>query len=378
MTAAVPLRFCATIIVWLTAVAAPSMVLSRPLHSSAGVDSHQQAIFVSPLGADDSNGMSIGTPLRTLARARDVARETNIRSIYLLPGRFNISTAVLLDERDRGERWASLRPQATTIDGAGTAEGAFRLSSTSNITIVGLVLSNFLRWGISMHETDGISILDNKITNIICDDGNQGGIVSVNTFTNGEIRGNVVSFSGYAGILVAASPGDRIDNLRIASNEISDTCRSVNDCGAIYADDRGHQSAGIYITDNVITRFGPATLLTNAVYLDDLLSGAVVSGNIISGPGANAIEIHGGDHNDVVLNAFDLTAITNLLLYVSKDDRFHMADNRIACNHIRLPPSEAAQLPIIINGYAPPIIEKNTVDRQAISPAPPVAVAACR
>jgi hypothetical protein len=93
----------------------------------------------------------------------------------------------------------------------------------------------------------------------------------------------------------------------------------VIDHGAIYLDDRTNAATGNKITNNVIEGVGGSgetTHWTKAIYLDDLTSNTLVQGNICyRGCGQFALQIHGGAHNRIVDNIFDLSEGSMLGLY---------------------------------------------------------------
>jgi hypothetical protein len=83
------------------------------------------------------------------------------------------------------------------------------------------------------------------------------------------------------------------------------------DTGAIYMADRSHSALGNQITNNLISGNGGTNYLTNwtkAIYLDDLMSNVLVSGNICNNCGEFAWQIHAGDHNTITNNIFDLSS----------------------------------------------------------------------
>src|SRR5262249_51007515 len=112
---------------------------------------------------------------------------------------------------------------------------------------------------------------------------------------------------------------------------------NVFDNGAIYMMDRTHQAVGNQITNNIIDGNGGANFLgnwTKAIYLDDLMSNVLVSGNICRKCGEYGVQYHGGDHNTVVNNIFDLSGGALLGFYQSATTwgDFGMAGNVFESN----------------------------------------------
>ena len=82
--------------------------------------------------------------------------------------------------------------------------------------------------------------------------------------------------------------------------------------------DRSHSAVGNQITNNIIDGNGGIHFLNNwtkAIYLDDLMSNVLVSGNVCRNCGQYALQYHAGDHNNVVNNIFDLSGGALLGLY---------------------------------------------------------------
>ncbi len=64
------------------------------------------------------------------------------------------------------------------------------------------------------------------------------------------------------------------------------------------------------IANNLIDDIGSGSHHTVGIYLDDSTSGVVVAGNILRNTGTYAVQIHGGDNNDIRNNIFDLGPAT--------------------------------------------------------------------
>jgi hypothetical protein len=273
------------------------------------------ALYVSPTGSDSNAGTSAAAPFRTLTKAQTAMQGSSTKTTYVMGGTFSLSAALTLHTpADDGESWLGYPGQTPILDGGNTVQMAISVGG-NNITIRWLTIQNFAQSGILAQNVSGVLIDSNSIQNIHSTGFNQGGIISLNTFTNGTISHNLVQNTGWTGIAVGTSTLDNISNLVIDSNGVYNTCTTVTDCGAIYADDRGHVSTGISITHNIVGNFGPPLVATKGIYLDDQLSNATVTNNIVYGTGQYAFQIHGGDHDVFKNNIFDISSLQRLAAY---------------------------------------------------------------
>src|SRR5262249_46453894 len=102
--------------------------------------------------------------------------------------------------------------------------------------------------------------------------------------SNNRITHNLITNAQGGGVAFNGGLGDPPNNNNIVDRNI---LRNVNtnvvDSGAIYMMDRSHTALGNQITNNIIDGNGGTNFLTNqtkAIYLDDLMSNTLVSGNI--------------------------------------------------------------------------------------------------
>ena len=95
------------------------------------------------------------------------------------------------------------------------------------------------------------------------------------------------------------------------------------DIGAINTDDSAtHAATNNAITNNVILNNGPsnyASLNISAIYLDDYSSNVTVTGNVCQHCGTHALQIHGGDHNTIQNNIFDLSTSGTLMMFYQQE-----------------------------------------------------------
>jgi hypothetical protein len=303
------------------------------------------AYYVSPNGSDSSDGLSPSTPFLTPEKARAAMEASSVKTAYLMGGTYMRTVPLALGIKDSGEAWLAYPGQTPILDGGNTVQMAISVRG-NNITIRWLTIQNFAQSGIVAQNVSGVLIDSNTVLNIHSTGFNQGGIISLNNFTDGKMTHNFVQNTGWVGIAAGTSTVDSINNLVIDSNIIYDTCTVVADCGAIYADDRGHASTGIFISNNIAGNYGTTSNGSKAIYLDDQLSNATVENNIVYGTGSYAFQIHGGDHNVFKNNIFDISKAKTLGLY--QDDgttapNYGMNGNEFTCNitysSINPPPS---------------------------------------
>jgi parallel beta-helix repeat protein len=81
------------------------------------------------------------------------------------------------------------------------------------------------------------------------------------------------------------------------------------------------------------------------IYLDDDLSNTTVRNNIVYGTGQWAFQFHGGDHNVLTNNIFDISGATKLGLYQDTGaPTYGMAANSFSCNIVYSSAPPPAQL----------------------------------
>jgi hypothetical protein len=291
------------------------------------------SFYVSPSGSDTNDG-SLSMPFLTLERAQSAMEKSPVKTTYLMGGTYVRSAALALRPIDKGESWIAYPGQKPVLDGGDKVDIAISISGDS-IKIRWLTIQNYKLIGIHTQNVFDISIEDNTIKNISSTAFNQGGIVMVNNLTHVYVGHNSIENTRYAGIMYANSAGDNLTDLVVDSNAVYNTCTHISDCGAIYADDRSHSTKGIIIKNNIIGNHGSASNQSKAIYMDDQLSYTTVQDNIVYGSWSFAIQYHGGDHNVVRNNIFDISASKMLGLYQYDGPtakHFGMSGNTFTCN----------------------------------------------
>lgn len=110
------------------------------------------------------------------------------------------------------------------------------------------------------------------------------------------VRGNSISQAPHAAIIFSGNDHD------ISGNQISDVNQDGGDAGAIYTG-RDWTARGTVIANNTLSRIGNGRDTVRGIYLDDLASGIVVSGNKFFRV-SNPILVGGGRDNLISGNRF--------------------------------------------------------------------------
>ncbi len=118
---------------------------------------------------------------------------------------------------------------------------------------------------------------------------------ALRTGVNAVVRGNALVDTSYIGVW--SGTGSTIDD-----NLVQNTCTTLDDCSAIYASgtNNGSRITGnlVLSTRGALAGKGPGTLYTQGqgIYLDESASGALVSGNTVTGSD-NGIHLHVAANN---------------------------------------------------------------------------------
>lgn len=290
------------------------------------------SFFVSPSGSDSNDGLSPITPFLTLTKARTQARLSSFKTIKLMNGTYNITTPFGLGSSDANETWTAYSGHTPVLDGGGTTSYAIIITG-NGITIDRLVIQNFADYGILVEGCSGFTATNNTITGINSNAFSRGAILCQSSTPGATIVHNTIENTGYAGIWVGAiGVGEDISNLNISSNRVTDTMQLIGDGGAIYVIDRNHSSTNINISGNIIGDRGPVSH-TVGIYLDDDASNVTVQNNVVYGSSVYHVQYHGGDHNTIQNNIFDVTSVTYLGLYQSRPSTsYGMASNLFEYN----------------------------------------------
>jgi hypothetical protein len=285
-------------------------------------------------------------PFRTLARAHTAMRSSStVKAVTLRAGTYSVPTILSFDWTDNGELWISYPGETAVIDGGGT--GGVTLTSVNHLKFEGLTFQNMgttglylsggsnsitIRWN-NFYNCHTSCISGGGVTSTIIDSnvingqspgnpaGDTGNAYSALNFwygsSNNQITHNLIANCQGGAVAFSAGPSDPPNNNNIVDrNILKNIDTNVVDNGAIYKMDRSHSAVGNQITNNVFRGNGGTSYITNwtkSIYLDDLMSNVLVSGNICNNCGEYAIQIHAGDHNTIVNNIFDLSSAGTLI-----------------------------------------------------------------
>lgn len=308
-----------------------------PHHSTAAPGSPDSAVYVSSAGDDEGDGRSLATAYRTLDRAEAAVLAGEADTVYL-DGIFRLDHPFTIKPSPRAQRWLAAPGAHPVLDGHGTVPVGLIVNGRS-ITIQGLRVTNFKGNGILVADADGVQIINNDIRHISSNAWTQAAVLVMQQADDVTVAGNTIQDTGYVGIGYFASKDGSLRHIRIVGNSLTQTCRLIADCGAIYISGRAPSSRGAVITNNRIDDFGPINKETKAIYLDDGLSGADVSDNHITGLGTYAIHVHGGSNNTIADNIIDLPRGQPVLFHqwIESKDAQPMVNNMLRNNIIISP-----------------------------------------
>jgi hypothetical protein len=292
-------------------------------------------------------------PFQTLTRAQLAMQGGSIKTTTVRKGTYSIGSAFNFTSSDNGESWVPFIHERAVIDGGGSGGGYFSATGVSNFTFEGFTLQNMgctsghcgtfliqgtssnvtLRW-LTFRACLGYCIQAGNVQSSLFDSntfkGQTPGTNPANGLpykvldfgsgsSNNTVSHNLIENAEGGGIDFERGPTDPPQqNNVIDRNILENVNTNDHDMGAIYAYDPNNQSTGLQITNNLV--FGnlgtdPTTDLIRAFFLDQAVSGAVVTGNICNECGEWAIQYLDGANNIVTNNIFDLSSDTMLGFY---------------------------------------------------------------
>jgi hypothetical protein len=292
------------------------------------------------------NASNSDGPFQTLAKAQVAMRlSSTVKAVTIRAGIYSIASTLSLDWSDSAELWISYPREIAVLDAGGT--GGVTLSGVNHVKFQGLTFQNMgatglylsggsntisIQWN-TFYNCNSSCISGAGVTNTIIDSniingqspgnptGNSSSAYSAISFwygsSNNQITHNLIANCQGGGVAFSAGPTDPPNNNNVVDrNILQNVDTNVIDNGAIYMMDRSHSALGNQITDNIVDGNGGTSYLTNwtkAIYLDDLMSNVLISGNICRNCGEYGLQIHGGDHNTIVNNIFDLSSAGTLI-----------------------------------------------------------------
>jgi hypothetical protein len=276
-------------------------------------------------------------------------QSSTIKTTSIETGTYSIASQPLtFGAQVSGETWVKYQTNAVTIDGGGT--GYADANGVNNLTIKGLTFQNLgvgpngggmylsgsgetIQGNTFLNSLDsaisGASLTNSLISNNTVNGQSPGNFDGTSNeyaamlfwygSSGDQITHNLIENAQGGGIQFSAGPTDPANNNDIIdSNKLINVDTSTFDNGAIYLDDRTHTATGDQITNNVIDGNGNGQNNdeTKGIYLDDLTSNVLVSGNLLYGNvGEYGIQFHGGNKNTIQNNVFDLSSGETLGLY---------------------------------------------------------------
>jgi len=290
------------------------------------------------------NAANTDGPFQSLRKAQIVMQSSSKKTVTIRGGTYALGSGMNFTTADNGEAWVSYPGESVILDGAGSA--TIRLTNPNHMTFQGLTFRNMGVDGLFVDFGDYLTIQSNTflnckqgcltgnyVTNSTIDRntidgqspgnpaGNTGmGYSAINIFgtsNNNRVTKNLIRNTQGGGIAFSNGPTQTgCSNNIIDRNVLRNVDNNVVDFGAIYIYDPSHAGVGNQITNNIVDGYGGPNGVANAVkgiYLDDLTSNVLVKGNVVRNGGAWAYLIHGGDHNTVTNNVWDLSSSGTLL-----------------------------------------------------------------
>lgn len=312
----------------------PSFVRAAdPRNDSVETTGHD--VWVSDSGSDSGTGLSPAQAVRTFERARNVARRLPGAKVIHVSGYFELQTPISLSAADRNTRWTGAHNAKPRLIAKFDAPFAFVLARSDNVTIDNLYFKGYSNSAIFVNGARGVRLTNNDVEETLSRAWSQAGIHLTGTVSGAVVSDNKIVGADYGGIVIDTDTHSDVSGIVVSKNIVSNTCRVIRDCGAIYVNDRAQKSKSIKITDNTIEDFGPLSSGGRGIYLDDFASFVVVSGNKVSGPGVYAVQIHSGCHNLIKNNTFDLRKLTppTMLLFQTEPNSLRGVDGNIVENN---------------------------------------------
>jgi hypothetical protein len=321
------------------------LIYCVPMLPTLALAAPQADIYVAASGNPHSDGRTPATAVDTLARARDIARTLAApRTVHII-GSLHLTEPLKLDTVDSGTSWIGASDAA--LLGSGRAPVAIYGSTLHDTVFQNFQISGFTQQGIKLVNPVRVTVTNLSIYHISATQWNQSGIDISGNISDVKILNNTVGDTNYNGISVFSDYNQTQIRVIISGNHVTDTCKTVADCGAIYLGGRG-QDQGSHISNNTVINFGPATSKGRGIYLDELESNASVTGNCIEGPGLYAIHIHGGRMNTITGNHIDARQLSAALL------------NQATSNHPtqQMDGNHFSQNTVYLNSYKGKLVEE--------------------
>jgi len=288
--------------------------------------------YVATNGNDDNPG-TLTEPFATLLRAQQAMQDSSsIKTTYIRAGTYKPQVvkgcqngggaSVYLTARDNGETWSFYPPDgydSATLDGQSTVGNsggtggngtgcAFSGQNISEITIVGLGITNYLYSAFSVNIGSNLRFENNVVHGLTAAAWGAGAVLA-SCAPGTLVKNNYMYNLAYIGTDLQAGPSclGGISNTVVSGNVILNSCtwpavygfgndQNGGDCGAIYLHDGTGSSTNVQVVNNYIRDVNKASMgagdygtggkggcCAEGVYLDTGTHNVTIQGNIIAG-----------------------------------------------------------------------------------------------
>jgi hypothetical protein len=288
------------------------------------------------------NSANSDGPFKTLYKAQSSMNSSStIKTVTIRGGTYTLTANLSFFSSSNGQTWIPFQNETPIIDGASLYD--LKGSGVSNVTIEGLT---FQHMNSNLSSSVGMGISGDHLTirwntflgcHRYCIVGIMTNSLIDSNHMNGQSPGQDAGCSSPTYAAIQNWPGStnvtishnlsenmqggpiaiQANHFTVDRNKILNVNTNLCDWGAIYVNHDVNQPFTIsnnYIDGNGGVNF--ASDQTKAIYLDDVVSNATVSGNICRSCGSDALQIHGGTNNLITNNIFDLsTGVHAMALY---------------------------------------------------------------
>ncbi len=311
-------------------------VLALPSSIRAYAGSRQaEATILSIQGSTVHNKLAGQLAGRALVRTLEEIPPNKVDVIVQLEGYFVLEVPLKICGRKNFKVTSPRRTAVLTADSSKVQRGIVACMN-EGLLIDGLQFDGFGTDGIFIENSKNTELRKLTVLNTRSYKWSQAAIHLTGNVAGAYVHHNYVRFADYAGILIDTTGDSDVSGVRIGYNDVRDSCRIVDDCGAIYINDRARQSRNIVIEENRVVNFGQSSGGGRGIYLDDWASHALVRSNTIRGSGRFAFQIHGGHDNVIQNNWIDSRQIMTIMLYqpANSSNRSKMVNNTFSDNTI--------------------------------------------
>lgn len=296
---------------------------SSAASNGADVYNNGPAYYVSPDGT--GSGLTPNSPT-SIANAQQLMENSDIKTVDLEAGNYNLGQTITLGSADSGETWQYYQPDgvdSAVLNGGNSTSVGIHIDGASNVTVNGLGVQAFQSYGIEDDNgSPNATIVNNDVSNMTTAPpvemaGSVAGILI--SSPNATVENNYVHDVASAGIMaIPYYAGQSVSDSVISNNVVIGADQMSSDDGAIYVDMDGSRDSGgpVLISNNYVAGTGAAGEWgLRDIYLDDYSSNVTVEGNVLGAinPGAQAGDQDGGLQDVFVHNGNNDTIEDNIL-----------------------------------------------------------------